>query len=50
MDTASEDWAIETIKSLSKANKNGLADALASTAASGGKQADDITVMDLRIL
>jgi sigma-B regulation protein RsbU (phosphoserine phosphatase) len=47
---ASADWAVETIRSLSKSHENGLADTLASTAASGGKQADDITVMDLRVL
>jgi sigma-B regulation protein RsbU (phosphoserine phosphatase) len=50
MDTASEDWAVETILSLSKSHENGLAGVLASTAASGGPQADDITVMDLRVL
>jgi serine phosphatase RsbU (regulator of sigma subunit) len=50
MDKASEDWAVETVKSLSKSHENGLADALASAAASGGPQADDITVMDLRVL
>jgi sigma-B regulation protein RsbU (phosphoserine phosphatase) len=47
---ASEDWAVETILAFSKSNENGLANALASTAASGEKQADDITVMDLRVL
>ena len=47
---AGDDWAVETIIALSKSNENGLANALASTAASGGKQADDITVMDLRVL
>jgi len=50
MDQANDDWALQTILSLSKRNKNGLATALASTAASGGKQSDDITVMDLRVL
>jgi sigma-B regulation protein RsbU (phosphoserine phosphatase) len=47
---ASDDWAVETIRSLAKSHESGLADALASTAASGGPQADDITVMDLRVL
>lgn len=51
---AADDWAVETIRSLSKSHQNGLAKALASLAssgaASGGKQADDITVMDLRAL
>jgi phosphoserine phosphatase RsbU/P len=50
MDKANEDWGLETILSLSKSNESGLANALASEAASGGKQADDITVMDLRVL
>jgi sigma-B regulation protein RsbU (phosphoserine phosphatase) len=49
-DDASAAWAVETVLALSKSNENGLANALASTAASGGKQADDITVMDLRVL
>jgi phosphoserine phosphatase RsbU/P len=44
-----EDWSHETIFALSKSHENGLADALASTAASLGPQADDITVMDLRV-
>jgi phosphoserine phosphatase RsbU/P len=50
MDDASDDWSLQTILSLSKSHANGLVDALASTAASGGKQSDDITVMDLRLL
>jgi phosphoserine phosphatase RsbU/P len=45
-----EGWALETIRSLSKSQENGLAGVLASTAASGGPQADDITVMELRVL
>ena len=49
-DLAAEDWAVETILSLSKSHANGLAGVLASTAPSGGPQADDITVMDLRVL
>jgi sigma-B regulation protein RsbU (phosphoserine phosphatase) len=49
-DEASEAWAAETIRSLAKSHESGLAGALASTAASGGPQADDITVMDLRVL
>lgn len=53
METMSEDvsdrWALETILSLGRSRKSGLAGALASKAASDGKQADDITVMDVRI-
>jgi phosphoserine phosphatase RsbU/P len=47
---ADGDWALETIRSLSRSHQNGLADALASIAGSDGKQADDITIMDLRVL
>jgi phosphoserine phosphatase RsbU/P len=48
---ASDRWAVETIRSRGGLHRNdGLAGALASLAASGGKQADDITVMDLRVL
>jgi sigma-B regulation protein RsbU (phosphoserine phosphatase) len=50
MDTAREDWARETILSLAGSHENGLAGALASAAASAGPQADDITVMELRVL
>jgi phosphoserine phosphatase RsbU/P len=46
----SDQWAVETVLSLTPSHASGLADALASTAASGGKQADDITVMDIRVL
>jgi phosphoserine phosphatase RsbU/P len=46
----SDQWALETVLSLTPSHASGLADALASTAASGGKQADDITVMDIRVL
>jgi sigma-B regulation protein RsbU (phosphoserine phosphatase) len=45
-----EGWALETIRSLSKSHEDGLAGVLASTAASLGPQADDITVMELRVL
>jgi len=47
---ASDAWAVETIRALAKSHESGLAGALASAAASGGPQADDITVMDLRVL
>jgi phosphoserine phosphatase RsbU/P len=46
----SDQWAVETVLSLAPPHASGLADALASTAAFGGKQADDITVMDIRVL
>lgn len=45
-----EQWAVDSILSLGRSQENGWAGALASMAASVGKQADDITVMDLRVL
>ncbi len=47
---ASDGWAVETILSLARSSSSGLADALASLAAEGGRQSDDITVMDVRVL
>jgi phosphoserine phosphatase RsbU/P len=46
----SDQWAVETIMSLGASRKSGLAGELASMAAPGGKQADDITVMDVRVV
>jgi len=46
----SDDWAMETVLSLGRSQSSGLAGVLASRAASGGKQLDDITVMDVRVL
>jgi sigma-B regulation protein RsbU (phosphoserine phosphatase) len=46
----SDEWALETILSLGRSQESGLAGTLASMAACGGKQADDITVMDIRVL
>lgn len=43
-------WVVETILSLGRSVANGLAGVLASRAASGGAQADDITIMDVRVL
>jgi phosphoserine phosphatase RsbU/P len=48
MEEANEEWATETVRSLSRARVDGLAGALASIAAD--QQADDITVMDIRVL
>ena len=45
-----DDWATETILSMGRSRHSGLAGELASLAATGGKQADDITVMDIRVL
>ncbi|HEX5228668.1 MAG TPA: SpoIIE family protein phosphatase [Bryobacteraceae bacterium] len=51
LETAADDderWVLETILPLARSHRTGLADALASRAARGGNQADDITVLDLR--
>jgi phosphoserine phosphatase RsbU/P len=45
-----DEWATETVASLGRSRESGLAAELAGMAASGGKQADDITVMDIRVL
>jgi len=50
LDDAAEDWALQTIIDLARSHSSGLAGALAASAAGGGPQADDITVMDLRVL
>jgi sigma-B regulation protein RsbU (phosphoserine phosphatase) len=50
MEEKSDEWAVETVVSLAPLQESGLAGALASLALSGGKQADDITVLDLRVL
>jgi phosphoserine phosphatase RsbU/P len=44
----SDDWATQTVLKLASKRENGLAGALASKAAE--QQADDITVMDIRVL
>lgn len=49
-DEDDERWTLETILPLARVRKAGLAGALASRAAQGGAQADDITVMDLRAI
>jgi len=50
METAGEDWAVKTVLELGKRRTTGLAGALASSALSQGEQADDITVMHIRVL
>jgi|GraSoiStandDraft_57_1057295.scaffolds.fasta_scaffold145227_1 phosphoserine phosphatase RsbU/P len=45
-----EGWALETIRTLSRTRAEGLAGALASAATTDGNQADDITVMDIRVM
>lgn len=43
-------WAVETVRMLARNRAQGLAGALASAATFGGEQADDITVMDVRVI
>ena len=50
LDQAADDWAVETIAALARSNGNQLAEALAWSAVFAGPQADDITVMDVRVL
>lgn len=51
MDEEPDDWALTTIRRLARIYKNGLAGALAGIATSDNKkQADDITVMDVRVV
>ncbi|HEX4227682.1 MAG TPA: SpoIIE family protein phosphatase [Bryobacteraceae bacterium] len=51
MDEEPDDWALTTIRRLARYHKNGFAGVLAGKATSDkNKQADDITVMDVRIL
>lgn len=50
MDEASEQWAVETIVARAKTHASDLAGVLASIAVSGERQADDVTVMDIRVL
>jgi sigma-B regulation protein RsbU (phosphoserine phosphatase) len=45
-----EGWALETVLAFGRSHPAGLAGVLASTAASGEQQADDITVMDICVL
>jgi sigma-B regulation protein RsbU (phosphoserine phosphatase) len=47
---ASDGWAVETILSLARSSGSGLAGALASLATEGGRQRDDVTVLDVWFL
>lgn len=50
MEDGGEDWGVNTILATGRTQSSGLAGVLASSAASEGEQADDITVMDIRVL
>jgi hypothetical protein len=49
MDEEDEDWAVQTVGAMSRKYSKGLAGALASAATANGVQADDVTVMDIRL-
>ncbi len=50
LDQENDTWAIDTIQALGRTRAAGLAGRLASAATSDRKQADDITVMDVRVM
>ena len=50
LDDAGDSWAVDTISRLSRNRSTGLAGLLASAAPSNGKLADDVTVMDIRVM
>lgn len=50
LDEENDGWAVETICALGRKRQAGLAGALASATPSGGKLADDVTVMDIRVV
>lgn len=51
MDEEADDWALSAIRGLAHRHESGLADALAASSVSDkGKQEDDITVIDMRVL
>jgi hypothetical protein len=50
MDQPDEDWVVDSIRRLGHKHSNDLAGVLASAATSTREQADDITVMDIRVV
>lgn len=50
MDQDEDGWALDTIRVLGRSRSKGLAGALATAATSSGMQADDVTVMDIRVV
>ena len=48
-DLNDDDWALSTIRCLARTRCERFAGRLAATAASAGDQADDITVMEVRV-
>lgn len=49
MDEENENWAVQTICAMSPKYSKGLAGALASAATANDHQADDVTIMDIRL-
>jgi sigma-B regulation protein RsbU (phosphoserine phosphatase) len=50
LDQPDEDWVVDSIRRLGRKHSKDLAGVLATAATSNGDQADDITVMDIRVL
>ena len=50
MDEENDGWALDTIRALGSTRTSGLAGALATAATATGQQADDVTVMDIRVM
>jgi phosphoserine phosphatase RsbU/P len=50
IDQPDEDWVVDSIRRLGRKHANDLAGVLAAAATSNSEQADDITVMDIRMV
>jgi sigma-B regulation protein RsbU (phosphoserine phosphatase) len=50
LDQPDEEWVLDTIRRIGRKHAKDLAGVLAAAATSNGEQADDITVMDIRVV
>jgi hypothetical protein len=50
IDQPDEDWVLDSIRRLGRKHSKDLAGVLAAAAGSTREQADDITVMDIRVV
>jgi sigma-B regulation protein RsbU (phosphoserine phosphatase) len=50
MEQSDDDWVLDSVRRLSPKHSNDLAGVLAAAATSNSEQADDITVMDIRVV
>jgi phosphoserine phosphatase RsbU/P len=50
MDDSDEDWVLDSVRTLGRKHSHDLAGVLAAAATSNSEQADDITVMDIRVV